>query len=132
MNPWIIITVLAVLGLLLAILKATGRHTAGSDAESAGTACGSCDACNAAGTKCLEDRVMEDAVKEAEYFDDEELDAYKGRRSDSYTDKEAAEFAEVLYTMRPDEVKDWSRSLSRRGISLPDQIKDEVIMLIES
>lgn len=132
MNPWIIITVLAVLGLLLAILKATGRHTAGSGAESTGTTCGSCAACNAAGTKCLEDRMMEDAVKEAEYFDDEELDAYKGRRSDSYTDKEAGEFAEVLYTMRPDEVKDWSRSLSQRGISLPDQIKDEVIMLIES
>lgn len=127
-----IITVLAALGLLLAILKATGRHTAGSDAESAGPACGSCAACNATGAKCLEDRVMEDAVKEAEYFDDEELDAYRGRRSDSYTDKEAGEFAEVLYTMRPDEVKDWSRSLSRRGISLPDQIKDEVIMLIES
>lgn len=132
MSPWIMITALAVLGLLLAILKVTGRHTAGSGAESAGPACGSCEACNAAGTKCLEDRMMEDAVKETEYFDDEELDAYKGRRSDSYTDKEAGEFAEVLYTMRPDEVKDWSRSLSRRGISLPDQIKDEVIMLIES
>lgn len=132
MSPWIIITVLAVLGFLLAILKTTGIHTVSSDTESTGPACDSCAACNATGTKCMEDRVMEDAVKEAEYFDDEELDAYKGRRSDSYTDKEAGEFAEVLYTMRPDEVKDWSRSLSRRGISLPDQIKDEVIMLIES
>lgn len=79
----------------------------------------------------MHDCVMEQAVKEIEYFDDEELDAYKGRKSDSYTDEEAAQFAEVLYTMRPSEVKDWTASLILRGISMPDQIKDEAIMLME-
>lgn len=75
--------------------------------------------------------MMEAATKEIEYYDDEELDRYKGRESDQYTDDEIAEFAEVLYTMRPDEVAGWNRSLILRGINLPNALKDEVIMLIE-
>ena len=74
---------------------------------------------------------MEAAVAEIEYFDDEELDRFRGRRADGYTDEEAGEFAEVMYTMRPEEVKDWLRSLRLRGVSLPDQLKDEAYMLAE-
>jgi hypothetical protein len=32
--------------------------------------------------------------------------------------------------MKPGEVKDWNRSLTLRGIQVPDQIKDELIDLI--
>ena len=75
--------------------------------------------------------MMEAAVKDIVYFDDEELDAFAGRRSDNYSDEEAEQFAEVLYTMRPDEVPEWNRSLILRGINIPDQIKDEFLMLID-
>jgi hypothetical protein len=75
--------------------------------------------------------MMEASVKEIDYFDDEELDAFKGRSSDSYTDDEASLFAYVLETMRPEEVKDWSRSLTLRGINVPDQVKDELFMLMD-
>lgn len=34
-----------------------------------------------------------------------------------------------MYTMRPEEVKDWNRSLILREINVPDQIKDELIMM---
>lgn len=74
---------------------------------------------------------MEAATKPVEYFDDEELDAYKGRSSDSYSDDEAAEFADVLETLRAEDVKPWNRSLILRGINMPDQIKDEYIALAE-
>ncbi len=74
---------------------------------------------------------MEASLREIEYFDDEELDRFKGRDSDEYSDDEAEQFGEVLYTMRPTEVKDWTRSLTLRGINLPDQIKDEVFLLID-
>lgn len=66
-----------------------------------------------------------------EYFEDEELDAYRGRVSDSYTPSEVDDFEEVLTTMRPSEVADWVRSLQLRGVELPDELKDEVMMLIE-
>lgn len=72
---------------------------------------------------------MEAAIRDIEYFDDEELNAFKGRPSDNYTDEEAEQFRNVLYTMQQEEVKDWMRSLVLRGIDLPDQVKDEAILL---
>ena len=74
---------------------------------------------------------MEAAIRDIEYFDDEELDAFKGRTADDYSDEEAEQFSEILYSMRQEEVKDWIRSLVLRGIELPNQIKDETIMLSE-
>lgn len=74
---------------------------------------------------------MEAAAQPIEYFEDEELDAYAHRPSAAYSDEEAEEFREVLYTMRPDEVADWCRSLTLRGIALPDQVKDEALLLME-
>ena len=74
---------------------------------------------------------MEAATQQIEYYDDEELDRYKGRTADSYTDEEAEQFREVMETMRPDEVKGWNRSLILRQIAMPDQIKDEAVMLME-
>ena len=92
---------------------------------------GSCATCDGVNTKCEQECMMEAATKEIEYFDDEELDSFAGRSSSEYSDDEAEQFREVLYTMKQDEVKDWTRSLTLRNISLPDQIKDEVFMLIE-
>lgn len=94
-----------------------------------GDACATCDGTN---TKCEQECMMEAATKEIEYFDDEELDSYRSRPSDGYTDGEAEEFREVMYSMRQEEVKDWNRSLILRGISLPDQLKDEMILLMEN
>ena len=39
-------------------------------------------------------------------------------------------FREVMYSMRQEEVADWNRSLILRGINVPDQLKDELIMLL--
>ena len=87
----------------------------------------SCNTCNGENTKCEQECMMEAATKEIEYYDDEELDRFKGRPVDEYTDEEVEDFAEVLYTMKPEEVAGWSRSLILRGINLPNQLKDEVI-----
>ncbi len=73
--------------------------------------------------------MLEAATRPVEYFDDEELDQYRGRQSDEYTDDETGQFAEVLETLRPDEVKPWGRSLLLRGINMPNGIKDEFIAL---
>lgn len=92
----------------------------------------SCAACEGIDTRCEQVCMMEAATKEIEYFNDEELDCYQGRAADAYTDEEVKEFAEVLETMRQEEVKDWNRSLILRGINLPNQLKDEVIMLMSN
>ena len=80
---------------------------------------------------CEKDQLLAAAGKDVEYFDDEELDVFKERPSDQYTPEEVERFEEVMTTMRPDEVQDWLHSLSLRGINLPDELKDEAIMLME-
>lgn len=92
---------------------------------------GDCSSCDGTDDKCEQVCMMEAAVKGVEYYDDEELDRFRGRPSDQYTDEEAEEFAMVLYTMQPHEVKGWNRSLILREINLPNQIKDELITMIE-
>ncbi|WP_314666828.1 hypothetical protein [Prevotella aurantiaca] len=94
-------------------------------------ASGDCATCSGIDESCEQTCVMVAATKGIEYFDDEELDRFKGKDSNEYTDEEADEFSEVLYTMRPEEVKGWNRSLILRGINVPNQIKDELITMIE-
>ncbi len=65
-----------------------------------------------------------------EYYEDEELDRFRGRSSDAYTEEETDEFREVLLTMRESEVEGWLQSLVLRAVELPDGLKDEVRMIM--
>jgi uncharacterized protein YcbK (DUF882 family) len=125
----ILVIALIVLGIIAAILGLMSKHRDGVPeiVNAANTSCATCDGTN---SKCEQECLMEASTKEIEYFDDEELDAYKGKQANEYSDEEAEQFREVMYTMRQEEIKDWNRSLILRGINIPDQLKDEVIMLI--
>ena len=68
------------------------------------------------------------AGKDIEYYEDEELDRFRGRTA--FSEEEVEEFREVLYTMRTDEVAGWVRSLELRQVPLPDELKDEVLLII--
>lgn len=65
------------------------------------------------------------------YFDDEELDRYKERGENEYSDEEAEEFRQVLYTMKESEVEQWVKCLQTRQIALPSQVKDEVLLMLQ-
>lgn len=122
---------LIILGCLAAVSGfLSHRKTGGNDVIVQGS--GSCATCNGDDEHCMHDCLLEAAVKEIEYYDDEELDAFKGRSSADYTDEEVRRFADVLYTMRPNEVAGWNRSLMLRGVNMPDALKDEVMMMMES
>lgn len=79
---------------------------------------------------CEKDSLLAAVSREVEYYNDEELDRFRGRPSDAYSEAEIEQFQEVLYTMRSDEVAGWVRSLLLRGIELPDEVKDEVFLII--
>jgi len=68
------------------------------------------------------------AGKDIEYYEDEELDRFRGRTA--FSEEEVEEFREVLYTMRTDEVAGWVRSLELRQVPLPDELKDEVLLIV--
>lgn len=64
------------------------------------------------------------------YYDDEELDRYRGREADSYTPDEVEEFRDVLMTLLPEDVAGWSRSIQVREITLPTEIRDELLLIV--
>lgn len=66
-----------------------------------------------------------------EYFDDEELDEMAGIDPDKYTAAQVEQFREVLTTLADGEIADWLRSLRQRHIAVPDDLRDEVLMLVE-
>jgi succinate dehydrogenase flavin-adding protein (antitoxin of CptAB toxin-antitoxin module) len=79
---------------------------------------------------CEKDSLLAAVSKGIEYYNDEELDRFRGRYSDEYTDEEVEEFREVMLTCKDDEVAGWCRSLQLRGIELPDDLKDELFLII--
>ena len=78
---------------------------------------------------CEKDSLLAAVSTEIEYYEDEELDNFRGIGADDYTDEQIEQFRDVLYTLRPDEIGGWARSIQLRGINLPTTVKDELIML---
>lgn len=79
---------------------------------------------------CEKESLLSAVSKEIVYYDDEELDRFAGRNSDTYTDEEVAEFGEVFYTLQETDVAGWVRSLQLRNIVVPDALKDEIILIV--
>lgn len=64
------------------------------------------------------------------YYDDEELDRFKGRTPESYSSQETDEFRDVLLTLLPQDVAGWAKSITLREIQLPSEVRDELLLLI--
>ena len=79
---------------------------------------------------CEKESLLAAVSKLIEFFDDEELDRFKGRPSDGYSEEEIEEFRDILYSMQEVDVAGWSRSLQLRGIELPDELKDELFLIV--
>ena len=79
---------------------------------------------------CEKESLLAAVSKKIEYYDDEELDKYIGTAPDEYTPEQEDEFRDVFYTMQSEDVAGWVRSLQLRGIALPDNIKDEVFLIV--
>jgi hypothetical protein len=75
---------------------------------------------------CRKDPVLKKEQDSVEYFDDEELDVFKNRSSDSYNEEEIALFAEIFHTLWETDISGWICSLQLRGIELPQPLRDEV------
>jgi hypothetical protein len=99
------------------------KRRTGPYAGSEGSSCGQHEVCE-------RDSLLAAVSKKIEYYDDEELDQFIGREGNMYTEEETEQFRDVLYTTKDDEVAGWIRSLQLRGIELPDNLKDEVFLII--
>lgn len=87
-----------------------------------GICCGMHAVCEKTTLTPIDDKIV--------YYDDEELDAYRGRSPESYTPEEEEQFREVLLTLLPEDVAGWARSMQLREIELPTSVRDELLMIV--
>ena len=67
---------------------------------------------------------------EIEYYDDEELDALSGIAAANYTEEQVKAINEVFYTLQEKDVAGWMRSLQMRNIDLPQEVKEEALLIV--
>ena len=117
------ITIISLISLItlgaIAFIFGRNRRPDGSE-EPIVVGSGDCSTCSGNDPKCEQVCTMEAATKPIEYFDDEELD------------DETEQFAYVLHTLKPEDAAAWSRSLTLRNIVVPESLRDELILLIQS
>ena len=117
--------------------KASPQNKA-SDTEVSGTSTGSVaeeeayerpDGCCGAHEVCENESLLASHTKII-YFADEELDDFKDRDPETYTDQEIEQFEEVFFTLRENELVEWLKSLQLRHVPLPPSIKEQALMII--
>ena len=126
---YIFVAMVAV-GVVLYLLDLRSRKNEPQDAAPEAPEVADCDAdCCATHEVCPSEMMLEGCNAEIVYFDDEELDTFKGRAADAYTPEEEEQFRDVLYTLLPADLLPWEQSMKKRGIILPSAIRNEFVML---
>ena len=64
-----------------------------------------------------------------EYFDDEELDALAGIAPEDFTQRQHDDIRAVFDTLQEKDVPAWCRSLQLRNIALPQDIREEALLI---
>lgn len=126
---YILIALVAVGSLLYILHRRDLRRNPPAEAESAMTVEDDSQCCGMHIT-CEKDSLLASVSKEIEYYDDEELDRFRGRRSTDYADDEIEEFRNVLLTLLPGDIAGWGRSIQLRGIELPGDVRDELLLIV--
>ena len=126
---YIFVAMVAV-GVVLYLLDLRSRKNEPQDAAPEAPKVADCDTdCCSTHEVCPSEMILEGCNAEIVYFDDEELDAFKGRAADAYTPEEEEQFRDVLYTLLPADLLPWEQSMKKRGIILPSAIRNEFVML---
>ncbi len=117
----LVITLTLVLAVLLVLLFVK-KENLEPDKEVPEDCCG-------AHAVCERDRLLS-STDEVVYFDDEELDALANKDPYTFTEEEYDAVEEVLFSLRESDVAGWLRSLQLRHIELPQELKDEALLIV--
>ena len=123
---WILIIAILTLGLaafLLSYFKVAHRTTQHLAVVETDGCCGQHETCE-------KDSLLAAMSQSIEYFEDEELDQYRGIAAAAYAPQEVEQFYDVFSTLRDHEVAPWLRSLQLRQLELPEELREEVFMVV--
>ncbi|MCM1483840.1 MAG: phospholipase [Muribaculaceae bacterium] len=126
---YILIALIAV-GTLLRLLHKPGAETDGTAADAGAAQTPPQEQCCGMHITCERDSLLASVSPTIEYYDDEELDAYQGTSPDAYSPQAVEEFRNVLLTLLPDDIAGWARSLQLRGIELPSEVREELLLIV--
>ena len=68
---------------------------------------------------------------EVVYYDDEELDVLAGLKPDDWTEAQQEAVRQVFRTLDERDVPGWCRSLQLRGIELPEDVREEALLIVK-
>lgn len=125
---WIIGGLLVVVAVLVTVMRRIKKNTDGTEneikiCETTG------ELCCGGGENCH--RFKDQAkVNPIQYFEDEELDRFRGKPADGYTADEVEEWREVMTTLRPAEVRSWVTSIHRRELHIPSELAPAIQRLM--
>lgn len=131
MNVALIILVsLVVVGAILYLHHRITSNDASQATEDVASAMPADEECCGMHITCEKDSLSTAISTEIVYYDDEELDRYKGREAGDYTEEEIEQFRDVLLTLLPQDIAGWGRSIQLRGITLPTEVRDELLLIV--
>jgi len=122
----VLLIILVVAALLLYLLTYLNRRNKNEEVEITVNEDGECCGAHAV---CDKDSLLLSDAK-IEYFDDEELDALACVPVSNYTEAQIKQLYDVFYTLKEHEVAAWLRSLQLRRIELPNELRDEVLLVV--
>lgn len=64
--------------------------------------------------------------EELDYFDDEDLDRFKGKFPSDYSEEETKEFRDIFHSLLDKDRSDWLQSLEKREVAIPAALADEI------
>lgn len=132
----IILTILVVVGAALYVHDRLTRNKQVSQSENSpeepteAADSTSDEGCCGMHITCEKDSLSTAVGDEVVYYDDEELDVYAGRESVSYNQEEIDQFRDILFTLLPTDIAGWARSLQLRGIELPYEVREELLLIV--
>lgn len=85
--------------------------------------------CCGAHTVCERDSLLTKTTQIV-YFDDEELDTLAHKPVNEFSAQDLQMLNDVFYTLREQDVAGWLRSLQLRDIALPDELRDEALLIV--
>lgn len=87
------------------------------------------DDCCGAHAVCERDSLLS-KTEEIFYFDDEELDELAGISAVEFSDEQHKMIENVFFTLREQDVAGWLRSVQLRNIELPDDIREQALLIV--
>ena len=85
--------------------------------------------CCGAHAVCERDNLLS-TTSQIIYFDDEELDVLTGKMPNSFSTEEMTMLENVFYTLKEQDVAGWLGSLQLRNIQLPNNLRDEALLIV--